>query len=101
MAKTKAAHHRGTHQVRAKAVTDAAYADPMTRCWRCRRTLAEVRATKPKAIWTAGHLVDGQVDGDLAAECSPCNYGRGAAMGNRRRRAKPGTSPRTLPLRTG
>lgn len=87
MPKVKPPHHRGTHQARAKAVTDAAYADPETRCWRCRRTLAQIRRHKPKAIWHGGHVVDGEVGGLLLAECSTCNSARGARMGNLRRAA--------------
>lgn len=88
MPKRKAAHHRGSYQVRAKRVTDAAYADPSTVCWRCGRTLEQVRRRfrrRSSVRWTAGHVVDGQVDGELRPECSPCNYGRGAALGNRHR----------------
>ena len=85
MAKTKAAHHRGTHQARAKRITDAAYADPSTRCWRCDRTMAEVRTVKPKAIWTSGHLIDSLPNGPMAPECSPCNFAAGARLTNSRR----------------
>lgn len=81
----KAAHHRGQHQTIAKRVTDPAKANPATRCWRCNRTIAQVRERKPNAIWTAGHLVDGQVGGPYAPECSPCNYSHGAIVGNRKR----------------
>lgn len=84
--KPKAAHYRGTYHARSRRLTKAAHADPTTRCWRCNRTLAEVRQTKPKAIWTAGHLVNGQVDGPLAPECSPCNYSHGASDGNAQRK---------------
>lgn len=77
----KAAHHRGTHQRRAKAVTDAAYADPTTTCWRCGLTLAD----KPGDTWDAGHTTDGQVDGHLAPEHSSCNRSAGATNGNRNR----------------
>lgn len=79
--------HRGSYQARAKRIVAAANADPSTRCWRCTRTLAEVRQVKPRATWTAGHLVDGQVDGALAAECSSCNYSHGARRGNQLRAA--------------
>lgn len=74
------AHYAGTYQVDAKRCTDAAYANPATRCWRCGRTLAEHRRK-----WTAGHVEDGRVGGLLLAECEPCNKGRGASLGNRRR----------------
>lgn len=90
--KVKGAHHRGSYQVQAKRVRDRANADPGSRCWRCGLTLAEVRKRKPHAKWTAGHLIDGQVGGRLAPECSPCNMGAGATEGNRRRRPKPWTS---------
>ncbi len=76
----KAAHHRGAHQRRAKAVTTAADNDPATRCWRCHRTKAE--HGRP---WHAGHLNDGQVDGPLAPECEQCNTSAGARLGNQRR----------------
>ena len=92
MPKQKAPHHRGTHQVRAKKLTDAANANPDTRCWRCRRTIHEVRLTKPNAKWTAGHLIDGMVDGPLAPECSPCNYAAGARLTNNRRARRPNVS---------
>ncbi len=85
----KPPHRRGTYQADSKAVRDQANADPNTRCWRCGRTIAEVRETNPKAQWDAGHVIDGQIGGPLKAECSPCNRGRGAAMGNRKRAGKP------------
>ncbi|MEJ7719808.1 MAG: hypothetical protein WKF58_04925 [Ilumatobacteraceae bacterium] len=81
-------HHRGTHQVRARRLVAAAKADPTTKCWRCGLTLAEHRLHKngKPAFWTAGHLVDGEIDGVLMPEASRCNYEAGAAAGNRRRR---------------
>lgn len=85
MAKRQAPHHRGSYRVEARAVRLAAALDPTTRCMSCDMTLAQIRKTKPQAKWTAGHVVDGQVGGELRAECSPCNYGRGASYGNRRR----------------
>lgn len=92
MARTvKPAHYRGSYHVDARRVRAAAYLNPLTRCWRCRLTLTEIRQTKPRARWTAGHLVDGQVNGSLAPECSPCNYSHGAALGNQRR-SEPRTS---------
>lgn len=92
--KVKAPHHRGGYQVQAKRVTDMAKADPTTRCWRCGLTLTEVRRAKPRARWTAGHLVDGQAGGRLAPECSPCNFGAGARLTNTQR-AKPKRTPLT------
>jgi hypothetical protein len=88
MSRQKAAHHRGTHQRRAEKVVAAANADPFTRCHRCGLWLAEHkrhRNGKP-AFWTAGHVIDGLVDGPLAAEASTCNFSHGARLGNLRRR---------------
>jgi len=44
--------------------------------------MVEIHESKPDAIWTAGHVIDGQVDGRLLPECSPCNYGAGARLRN-------------------
>jgi hypothetical protein len=78
----KPPHRRGDYQRRAAVVCAAAYANPDTRCWRCGLTLAEV----PGSTWDAGHLVDGQPGGVLAAEHSRCNRSAGAALGNQMRR---------------
>lgn len=76
------AHHKGTFHVRSKRIRDAAYADPETRCWRCGFTLAERQAQFPlrDVVWTAGHLNDSEVEGELAAEDSVCNFGQGAKL---------------------
>lgn len=87
MAYTKAPHHKGSHQVRARRLTRAANANPNTICWRCGRTLPQHpphRNGRP-AYWTAGHLHDGRIGGPLAPEASTCNYSAGATAGNRRR----------------
>lgn len=86
---TRPPHRQGSYTADAKTITDQAYANPATRCWRCGLTLAEIQRTKPRARWDAGHVIDGQIGGPLKAECSPCNRGRGAAMGNRKRAGKP------------
>ena len=80
----KPAHHRGTYQVDARRITQMAYADPDTRCWRCERTLEQVpmHKTGRRPFWTAGHKIDSQAGGELAAECSVCNYTHGAEYGN-------------------
>lgn len=80
MSKVKAPHHKGTYHTRSAKVRAAAYANPDTRCWRCRLTLQQVRRIHPRAKWTAGHLVDGQEGGALAPECSWCNYSNGARL---------------------
>ena len=85
-------HHAGSFQVRSAALRRAAYGNPATRCWRCRLTMAEILVKHPKARWTAGHLIDGQIGGQLAPECSPCNFSAGASMGNRLRKPRPNPS---------
>lgn len=76
-------HHHGSYQRRALAVRRAAYANPLTRCWRCGLTLAEHQPHRngKRARWTAGHVIDGQVGGPLAPEASTCNYTAGAVRG--------------------
>ena len=74
-------HHRTPGYRRAAAaIRRAAYANPDTRCWRCGLTRAEHGRE-----WEAGHLVDGQVNGPLAAECARCNRSAGATLGGRMR----------------
>ena len=73
-------HHSGSYQRRADRVRQLAYANPATKCWRCSRTLAEHGTS-----WQAGHVIDGQVDGELRPECLPCNASAGAIRGNRMR----------------
>ena len=90
-------HHRGSFATEGKRVRDRANADPSTRCWRCGRTMAEIRTVKPTARWTAGHVVDGQCGGVLAPECSGCNYAHGAAHGNALRRGVPKRAKRLPP----
>ena len=76
------AHYGGDYNRRAALVRAAAYANPATLCRRCGLTLEQVRRRNPKATWDAGHVVDGLVDGPLAAECSPCNRSAGAIRRN-------------------
>lgn len=82
----KAPHHSGSYHRRAAKVRAAAWANPDTRCWRCHLTIAQIHQDHPRAKWTAGHLVDGQIDGTLLPECSPCNYSHGARTGNAKRK---------------
>lgn len=98
MSAPKPQHHRGSYQRLAKRVTDAAWANPATRCIRCGLTL---QAHKPhrngrRPWWTAGHLVDGQVDGELGPEASTCNYAAGGRLAQARRTA----AARKPPLQT-
>lgn len=98
MPRTKPAHYRGSYHVDSKRVRDRANADPTTRCRRCGLTLAEIRKVKPRAKWTAGHVVDGQPGGVLRPECSPCNYRAGQALAmarKRHRREQRKRTPRT------
>ena len=67
------------------AIRARANANPNTRCWRCERTMADIRKDHPNATWDAGHIIDGTLAGGLAAECSRCNRSHGAAMGNAQR----------------
>lgn len=85
----KGPHHRGRHQARAKAVTDAAYANPDTRCWRCGGRLFD---RKRGDRWEAGHLIGGQVDGELRAEHRSCNRADAARRTNAKRRGIKHTS---------
>lgn len=80
-------HHRGSHPRRAKRVRDAAYADPLTRCWRCGLTLVEEQARHlGRVTWQAGHLRDGDPFAPLAAEHSTCNQAAGARVANEKKR---------------
>lgn len=80
-------HRRGTYHVQSRRIREAARANPDTRCWRCGLTIAEhdPHLNGRAAFWTAGHLVDGQPGGPLAAEASTCNYRAGNAIARARR----------------
>lgn len=80
-------HHSGAYRHEARLVRAQANADPMTRCWRCGKTLAQHprHKTGRAPYWTAGHVVDSQRGGRLAPEVSTCNFSAGATTGNRRR----------------
>ena len=78
----KRAHYKGSYARRAALVRAAAYANPATVCRRCGLTLEQIRRRNPKATWDAGHVIDGMVDGPLAAECSRCNRSAGAIARN-------------------
>jgi hypothetical protein len=69
-------HYRGNYKVRATAVRNAANADPLTRCWRCGKTLDQ---HKPGDLWQAGHIRDGDYTSPLLPEARSCNARAGAA----------------------
>jgi hypothetical protein len=69
-------HYRGNYQVRARLVRDAAYADPLTRCWRCGKTLSQ-HVTGD--TWQAGHVRDGDYTSPLLPEARSCNARAGQA----------------------
>ena len=77
-------HYRGDYQSRARAVRDAANADPSTKCWRCGDP------ARPDDPWQAGHLRDGDATSPLAPEHRSCNAKAGAAIvnGQRERRSR-------------
>ena len=85
--KTKAPHHRGRYHQQSRALVAAAYADPNTRCAKCGRTLAQHPPTKTgnPPRWSAGHVIDGQINGPLQPEVLSCNSRAGAALGNHQR----------------
>lgn len=80
-------HATPTYRRTAAIVRRLAAANPGTRCWRCGRTLAEhpPHATGKPATWTAGHVTDGQIDGELRPEASTCNFAAGGTRAGRLR----------------
>jgi hypothetical protein len=87
----KPAHYRGTYHVRSRALLTAANANPATVCWRCGRTLDQHPAHRngKRPWWTAGHVIPGEVNGELQPEASTCNYRHGGRL----RHAHPTTHP--------
>ena len=85
--------HDWAHDKRAKVIRARAYADLSTRCWRCRLTLAEVKAANPtrRIEWHAGHT-GGPLE-PVLAECSLCNW-RASAAATTAKRASSGGSGR-------
>jgi len=81
------AHYAGDYEARARAVREAAYANPSTICWRCGKTLPEHGPTRTgkQQHWQAGHLIDGDPTSPLLPEASSCNAAAGVARLNRRR----------------
>lgn len=77
---------QGGYHVEARACRTRAWADPDTRCRRCHRTIDQCfHKDGTPGRWTAGHVVDGEVGGLLAPECSPCAAESGARRGNQMR----------------
>jgi len=72
-------HHQGGYARQARLVRAAANANPLTRCARCGEL---ARRGDP---WTAGHVNDGEVGGQLRPEHRSCNASAGAAYGNQLR----------------
>jgi len=84
-------HYAGTYRSRAERLVVAATADVTTTCGRCGLRLdqhAPHRNGRP-AFWTAGHVIDSQVDGPLRPEASTCNMAAGGRLGAARSRGVP------------
>lgn len=77
-------HYAGSYQRRAAQLRAYAYANPLTKCWRCGKTRAEHGKR-----WQAGHIIDGDPNSTLAPECETCNTTAGATT----RWAKKSTHP--------
>lgn len=84
-------HHRGSYGRRSRIVRALAYADPSTQCqadhclgWGS-RTLAEHPHTKTgrPPRWQAGHVNDGEIEGELRPEVDVCNMSNGARLASR------------------
>ena len=93
------AHHGPQFKAFARAVRAYAWANPGTRCWRCKRTQAE-----HQRVWHAGHTIDGDplaqpwlsaleppAGSWLRPECAECNL-RGGAHRTNTMTNRPGTS---------
>jgi len=82
----KPPHHKGRFRIESARVRAAAYANPDTRCWRCNNRLEDCRPHRngKPAHWTAGHLIDGDINSPLLPECSSCNATAGAQLANQR-----------------
>ena len=86
MGKSKAAHHRGAHQVTATRIVAAAHQQPELTCPRCGLTLQEgITKWGEQGQWEAGHRVAGDSSAGYQAEHRHCNRSHGAQLGNARR----------------
>lgn len=103
MPKVKGLHHRGTYDTESRKVVAAANASPFTRCWKCKRTLAEVardkraRGKRTRTHWCAGHINRAEIGGALLPECSECSAREGQAI-TAKRQAKRRTQHTTEPI---
>ena len=91
--KAKAPHHRGAHQVTARRLTQAGYANPAATCHYCKRTLDNCgprgngrNRNGTPCTWQACHVVDGDSRYGYVLGCSFCNQSEGARAGNAQRR---------------
>ena len=86
MGNTKAAHHRGAHQRRAKHVTQWANNHPEYRCPTCGHTRTEgVTLWGAQGEWEAGHIIAGDSSGGYQPEHRHCNRSAGSMLGHARR----------------
>lgn len=79
-------HYAGSYRQRAALVRRNAYANPDTRCGICGSTLA-MPPHKPGDTWDADHVRPGDPSSPLRPAAASCNRSKGAAEGNRNRRA--------------
>lgn len=75
-------HYRHGWRTRAKLIVRAAVLNPMTICWRCGLTMAEIRALNPGRTikWQAGHTDPGNSAKPSLAEHSLCNTRAGQGL---------------------
>lgn len=71
-------HYGPGYWAAARACVAAANADPAKLCARCGQP------ARPNDQWTAGHVNDGEVLGDLRAEHASCNYATGGRRAGQR-----------------
>lgn len=79
----KPAHYSGSYRTRARLIVLAAVRNPLTRCWRCGLTMAEIKLLYPgrRITWQAGHTKDRDSSRPILAEHSYCNERHGQAAG--------------------
>ncbi len=78
-----AAHRTAAYKRQARAIVTHANNNPDTRCWNCwygnGLTLDQhpPHTTGRPPRWTAGHINDSEIGGELRAQVSVCNFKRG------------------------